>query len=154
MRRLTTLIPALAVLVLLTIAPSCTPTLQFRTTNITRCDNELPQQIDATITEGGWLRCDPSYDPDEQSHCPNGVCTLVVQWNRFLPDGTREPQVWIWQANVTDSYWLHVYAWMLVYELRAWHAGRITDYYLNVQKDSVPPDVERDAFAWAVAIVG
>lgn len=135
-------------------AQSCAP-LQFRTTNVTRCDNQLGQEIDATITEGGWLRCDPSYDPDEQSHCPpTNRCTLVVQWNRWRTDGAREPQAWEWEKNVTDPYWFHIYAWMLVYELRAWHAGRITDYYLNTAKCGVPPDVEADAFAYATAIVG
>lgn len=120
--------------------------------NVARCDNELQAQESEIASMGGWLRCDPSYDPDEQSHC-HGYCTLVVQWNRFWPDGSRNPWPYIWEQHA-NGYQLQLWAWELRYEVWAFTQGRIPDYYLNVAKAGVPPDIEQEAFQWATQRTG
>lgn len=127
----------LPILLFAFVATACHPT------NSARCDRQIPGQAIAVEQAGGWLRCDPSYDSDEPANA-----TLVVQWNRYRPDGTREPQAWLWERRIDDR-WLQLDAWALVYEVRAWRAGRVPTWYLDVQKWGVPADVERDAFQWA-----
>jgi hypothetical protein len=114
-----------------------------RSSNVARVDNLVGAQEEAVASLGGWLRGDPSYDSDEPA-----TATLVVQWNRFKPDGTREPQAWLWERRL-DDYWLNVDAWVLVYEVQAWRDGRVSSFYTDTQKWGVPADVERDAFVWA-----
>lgn len=115
-------------------------------TNAARCDTLVDQQAELVGRNGGWLRCDPSYDADEPA-----AATRVVQWNRYR-DGAREPQAWLWERRL-DDYWLRVDAWMLVYEVGAWRAGRVPAFYLDTQKWGVPADVEREAYQWAVSLV-
>lgn len=98
---------------------------------------------------GGQVRCDPSYDADEQSHCPPSFrCTFVMQWNLHDQTGKRVPTVWLWQANL-DDHWLGLYGWMGVCETYDYVGGRIPGYYLDTVGDAVPADVEQECFAWA-----
>lgn len=111
--------------------------------NVARCDRQLDVQQEQIAGMGGWLRCDPSYDSDEPS-----TATHVMQWNRFLPDGTRQPYWWLWDRRL-DDYQLALLAWVGVYETRAWRDGRVPAFYLDVQHWGVPADVEADAYRWA-----
>lgn len=138
-------------LVLIIISLLFLPGCHQRSTNVARCDVNLDPQASSIERMGAWMRCDPSYDPDEQSHCPPTYkCDHVVQWNRFRSDGAREPQGWEWEKNL-DARQLQFYGWMLEFEIGAWTQGRIPDYYLNTQKAGVPPDVYQDAFNYALS---
>ncbi len=108
-----------------------------------RCDQQLGVQATVIELNGGVLRCDPSYDKDEPA-----TATHVMQWNR------GKPIWWLWAdtrfPQRIDDYWLEVDGWVGVYELQAFHDGRVPDFYISVQKWGVPVDVEADAYRWAV----
>lgn len=111
-----------------------------------RCDQQIGAQEEAIANLGGILRCDPSYDKDES---PSAI--HVMQWDH------PQPIWWLWAdtryPQRLDDYWLQVDAWVGVYELDAYHRGRVPVWFVSVQKWGVPADVERDAYTWAAAQV-
>jgi hypothetical protein len=117
-------------------------------THVARCNDRLTAQNVAVGDMGGWVYCDPSYDPDEQSQCSYGVCTMVVQWTRDGKHDVTCPCVWLWERHL-DDYWLQVHAWMGVYEVDAYRRGRVVGY-----RAGVPPHIDAEAFRWAVTVVG
>lgn len=140
--------------ILITVAlTAATLTACHPSSNVQRCDDQIAQQEESVANMGGWLRCDPSYDADEQANCPPTYrCSSVMEWDTYT-NGVRVPTAWEWQANL-DGYWLQVNAWMLVDEMYAYKAGRIPSYYLDVQRDGVPADIEQEAFQWAIEQTG
>lgn len=106
-----------------------------------RCDYELHNQGVQIEKMNADHSCEPSYDVDEQSNCPNNICTFVVQWNR------EKPIVWVWERNISDNHWLKVYASQGECHVRAYREGRVIGYDAGV-----PPWVYTECFNWAVSV--
>lgn len=129
----------LALAVLIGTLTGCHPT-----SNVARCDNLLAGQEETIANMGGWLRCDPSYDPDEPANAQ-----MVVQWDIYN-NGQRVPVVWLWDRRLDDRF-LRIDAYEGSCEVYNYLAGRVPDWWLNVQRWGVPAAVEQDCFSWAVA---